>query len=42
MMALVGQDCILRGDLQSPPACQGRLEIGRSLQSCPTTLAVKA
>jgi predicted GH43/DUF377 family glycosyl hydrolase len=36
--ANVGQDSILRGGLQPPPACQGRLEIGRSLQSCPTIL----
>jgi len=32
----VGQDCILRGDCQSPPACQGRLEIGRRLKIRPT------
>ena len=36
--AHVGQDSILRGGLQPPPACQGRLEIGRSLQSCPTIM----
>jgi predicted GH43/DUF377 family glycosyl hydrolase len=36
--ANVGQDSILRGGLQPPPACQGRLEIGRSLQSCPTII----
>jgi hypothetical protein len=36
MAALVGQDCILRGGLKPPPACQGRLEIGRRLKIRPT------
>jgi hypothetical protein len=36
----VGQDGILRGGLQPPPACQGRLPIGRRLKICPTGSAV--
>jgi hypothetical protein len=36
MIFLVGQDFILRGGLKPPPACQGRLEIGRRLPICPT------